>query len=711
MSLKKRPLLKVYYSDIPNMGDQLNALVIERCFGYDVMPTIPLKADLCGIGSGLGLLGVRPGGKREAAFASRRHPLYVWGTGFIRNGSDDVLPRVGVDYRVVRGELSRRRVEAALGRPLDIPTGDAGLLAPSLLDGPVEKRYRLGVIPHFRERGDERLRRLASLAPDSTVIDLCAPPLEVIRQIASCELIFSSSLHGLIVADAFGIPNMHVRASGALIGDGFKFDDYYSGYGVHHDGIDLSDGGIDSVSVIGDRYRIPRELVEEKQRMLYEMFPFRERIPVGSEPPERIGRLAQAVRLVMPCGLLRRKVGRVQAVKFDIPARARSEQGLSGRLIRWLVPFGSVVAERARIFGETHVDIVCGGALCRTLLWQKAGSGRVPKVSVVLPVYNVAQYLRQALESISVQTLNEIEIIAVDDGSTDGSGAILDEYAKEEPRLKVVHVPNGGAGAARNVGLERARGEYLFFCDPDDWCEPRLLRCLYDRARKTDADVVVSGKTVVDAETETVVKRVYPPEKWTRCRKALDPVSIADRIFKGSWSSPWNKLFRRAFAIESGIRFQNTPRSNDVFFVYTSLARAKRVAYLKCADYCYRENRRGCLSLTKDKHPTASFDAYAAIEESLRAHELWSVFRKGYLRVYLPWMVSNLRQFRSEASWELCYPRIRERFLAFRGEVGGSFSGIVPERAIESVDLICREADSGTVRKALQAAGDPPRER
>ena len=702
MPLKKRPLLSVYYADIPNMGDQLNALVIERCFGYDVMPASPLKADLSGIGSGLGLLGVKRGGKREAAFAQRKRPLYVWGTGFIRSGLDDVLPRTGVDYRVVRGELSRRRVEAALGRSLDIPTGDAGLLAPRLLDGPVEKRYRLGVIPHFRERDDGRIRRLAAITADSTVIDLCAPPLDVIRQIASCELIISSSLHGLIVADAFGIPNLHVRASGALIGDGFKFDDYYSGYGVAHDGVDLSDGGIDSVAIIGDRYRIPRELVEAKQRMLYETFPFRERVLVGSEPPEPMGRLAQAVRLMTPCGLLRRAVGRVQAVRFDVPAKARSEQGSSGRAFRWLVPFGFAAAKRARIFGETRADIVRGGALCRTLLWQKTSSDRVPKVSVVLPVYNVAQYLRRALESISAQTLKEIEIIAVDDGSTDGSGAILDDYAKTEPRLTVVHIPNGGAGAARNVGLERARGEYLFFCDPDDWCEPRMLRRLYDRAHKTDADVVVSGKTVVDADTGAVVKRAYPPDSWSRRREAIDPVSIADRIFKGSWSSPWNKLFRRGFAMEAGIRFQNTPRSNDVFFVYTSLARAKHVAYLKCADYCYRENRSGCLSLSKDKHPTASFDAYAAIEGSLREHGLWPTFRTGFLRVYLPWMISNLRQFRSEASWKLCYPRIRERFLAFRQEVDGTFSGIVPERAIRSVDLVCREADVTSARKALQ---------
>lgn len=371
----------------------------------------------------------------------------------------------------------------------------------------------------------------------------------------------------------------------------------------------------------------------------------------------------------------------------------RSERaiGLLDELWRTRVSVRSEIAARS--------ESVCT-AVVESAAWLFADL--LPKVSVVLPVYNVAKYLRRALESISAQTLKEIEIIAVDDGSTDGSGAILDDYAKTEPRLTVVHIPNGGAGAARNVGLERARGEYLFFCDPDDWCEPRMLRRLYDRAHKTDADIIVSGKTVVDADTGAVVKRAYPPDSWSRRREAIDPVSIADRIFKGSWSSPWNKLFRRGFAMETGLRFQNTPRSNDVFFVYTSLARAKRVAYLKSADYCYRENRRGCLSLSKDKHPTASFDAYAAIEGSLREHGLWPTFRTGFLRVYLPWMISNLRQFRSEASWKLCYPRIRERFLAFRQEVDGTFSGIVPERAIGSVDLVCREADVTSARKELQ---------
>lgn len=363
-----KAMLKVHYADIPNMGDQLNALIIGKCFGYDIMPAPAWKADLSGIGSGLARVCAKPGSAREAYYAQRERPLYVWGMGFISNAPVDIMARDGVDYRVVRGELSRRRVEKSIGRPLDIPTGDAGLLAPRLIDGPVEKRYRLGVIPHFRERGDERIRRLAALADDSTVIDLLASPMEVIRQIASCELILSSSLHGLIVADAFGIPNLYVRASERPLGDGFKYEDYYSGYGLQVRGIDLSSESIDSLAVIGDRYRIRHEQVVAKQRALWEAFPFRDRMTIGVEPPQELGFLNHAVRLVTPCGLLRRRLAASRGIVFDAPCRG---PGLYVRLRRWLVPFGFVACERRRLFGEPWADIVRGGALCRTVLWQK----------------------------------------------------------------------------------------------------------------------------------------------------------------------------------------------------------------------------------------------------------------------------------------------------------------------------------------------------
>ena len=112
------------------------------------------------------------------------------------------------------------------------------------------------------------------------------------------------------------------------------------------------------------------------------------------------------------------------------------------------------------------------------------------KVSVILPVYNVSDYLRQCMDSIVGQTLKDIEIICVDDGSTDDSLAILKEYEAKDQRVKVIQQANAGAGAARNKGLEIATGEYLSFLDSDDFVDVNMYEQLYLKAKAKDIDVV-----------------------------------------------------------------------------------------------------------------------------------------------------------------------------------------------------------------------------
>ena len=117
----------------------------------------------------------------------------------------------------------------------------------------------------------------------------------------------------------------------------------------------------------------------------------------------------------------------------------------------------------------------------------------MPKVSVVIPVYNVEKYLRQCMDSVVNQTLREMEIIAVDDGSTDSSGAILDEYAAADPRVKVIHKANGGYGIGMNTGFDAATGEYIGIVESDDYADPEMFETLYNRAKLYDLDVVKSG--------------------------------------------------------------------------------------------------------------------------------------------------------------------------------------------------------------------------
>lgn len=117
----------------------------------------------------------------------------------------------------------------------------------------------------------------------------------------------------------------------------------------------------------------------------------------------------------------------------------------------------------------------------------------MPKISVIVPVYNVAPYLKKCVDSIINQTFTDIEIILVDDGSTDESGTICDQYAQKDSRVKVIHKPNGGLSDARNSGLEVCSGEYIGFVDSDDWISPDMYETLIHFAVKEDLDVAMCG--------------------------------------------------------------------------------------------------------------------------------------------------------------------------------------------------------------------------
>ena len=138
-------------------------------------------------------------------------------------------------------------------------------------------------------------------------------------------------------------------------------------------------------------------------------------------------------------------------------------------------------------------------------------------VSVIMPVYNAGVYLKPALESLLEQTLKEIEIIAVDDGSTDGSGQLLAEYAARDKRLKVISLKRSGAAAARNRGIEAARGKWLWFADADDIAAPGLAEKMYRRGEETDSDMVICQANFLDVDGKktlmknTLVVNRLPP--------------------------------------------------------------------------------------------------------------------------------------------------------------------------------------------------------
>ena len=163
------------------------------------------------------------------------------------------------------------------------------------------------------------------------------------------------------------------------------------------------------------------------------------------------------------------------------------------------------------------------------------------KLSVIMPVFNVERYLRETLDSILAQGMKDYELICVNDGSTDASGGILDEYARRCPAMKVIEKPHGNAGAARNVGLRQACGDYLLFLDSDDVFAPDMFRSLLDGIESADADMAICGfAKFKDGEP---LPQLAQSADWTSLDLTVWTVDFFNRW--PGWA--WDKLFRRAF--------------------------------------------------------------------------------------------------------------------------------------------------------------------
>ena len=266
----------------------------------------------------------------------------------------------------------------------------------------------------------------------------------------------------------------------------------------------------------------------------------------------------------------------------------------------------------------------------------------VPRISVIIPVHNAKSYLRECLDSILSQTEKNIEVLCVDDGSTDGSTEILAGHANADPRIKILTEPCSGAGAARNLGLAHAQGTYLYFMDADDVCEPELLERAADELDTHRAQVVVFESWVYDSERSSNRLATWnlrvdnlPPEKVFPGR------DIADKLFLTFGNCPWNKLFLHSFIKENNLRFQEVSRANDLLFTCSALALAERICTIKQPFYHYRTTSSGSLQATKDKDPLAFWTAYAALGSFLRDKGLYEVFHRGYLNHTLDGIVFN----------------------------------------------------------------------
>ncbi|MCD7820979.1 MAG: glycosyltransferase [Clostridiales bacterium] len=264
------------------------------------------------------------------------------------------------------------------------------------------------------------------------------------------------------------------------------------------------------------------------------------------------------------------------------------------------------------------------------------------KVSVIMPVYNAEQYLRQTLDCLLVRNELQFEVICVDDGSTDGSLDILREYEAKDDRVRVFTQANAGAGAARNNGMKYARGEYLSFLDADDFFEPDMLRLAYDRAHTQNTDITVFRCDQYWERTDTFSSARYTINaSLLPSHQPFSGLEISQDIFKAFVGWAWDKLFRADFVRENHLRFQEQRTSNDMLFVFSALVKADRISTMNAVLAHHRRNTSS-LSVTREKSWDCFYHALCALRQQLKDWDLYDRLQQDFINYSLRFSLWNV---------------------------------------------------------------------
>ncbi len=463
--------------------------------------------------------------------------LGIYGSGFLRPPLEgEIWRNAPIHVYALRGKRTRDRLEGLMGQNYQhVPLGDPGLLIHHLF--PQVKRshrYRVGVIRHYTEEArEETLAPFQFKETSWRTISILQRTQDFVEQVAECDLILSSALHGLICADALGIPNRYIHLTDIPIGGDYKFHDYYSAF-----------------------EDVPMETLDLRHRTL----------------------------------------------------------------------------------GDADVDTIIAGYRVKpeevTAIAHRLIRAFPPTVTVVLPMYNAEAYLRETLNSLQAQSFRNWECLCVDDGSTDGSADIVRSYEAQDPRFRLICQENAGAAAARNRGIDEARGEYLLFLDADDLINPSLMEICVAQLHRSSAALCAFEHVPLRPEEK---RRLTPVDPHTEVI-SLAPREHAGSIFRTIAPTPWNKMYRLDHLRTHALRFPTElKRSEDTAFAFMSLALAESVSWVKKPLYYYRQDH--CGSLTRTMTDPAAFNcslhAAKLIWDGLREHGLLREFGAPGLRLGL----------------------------------------------------------------------------
>ncbi|MRH42701.1 glycosyltransferase [Aquibacillus halophilus] len=274
-----------------------------------------------------------------------------------------------------------------------------------------------------------------------------------------------------------------------------------------------------------------------------------------------------------------------------------------------------------------------------------------PKISIIVPVYNIEQYLRKCLDSILAQTFTDFEVIIVNDGSTDSSGDICDEYAELDNRVRVIHTYNGGLSSARNVGLKLSRGDFVGFIDGDDWVFKDMYQTLYELCNQTNSDIsICTMYREIEGEIVYVDRDNYIKE--------MDNVEAMRQLFKGNLYrfAVWNKLYtKKCF---EHVQFPEGRIHEDLFTTYKVFAKADKVVFTNYAGYIYVKRDSSILTTNYNEKRLDAFLGWNEIISFMNKN--YSQLAEYYLSCFAYWVVDNVYYITSQVQKS----KDRKKFLS-----------------------------------------------
>jgi glycosyltransferase involved in cell wall biosynthesis len=294
-------------------------------------------------------------------------------------------------------------------------------------------------------------------------------------------------------------------------------------------------------------------------------------------------------------------------------------------------------------------------------------------VSVILPVYNAAEHMCSCLDSICSQTYTNIEIICIDDGSTDASLDLLKDYETRDSRFRLYTQENSGAGATRNRGLALARGSHLLFLDADDLFEPHMIASAHRAIERHNADFCLFGSDQFETDSKrrspgplTVNKSLLPSDLTSFSFR-----DIKEDHFRSMLGWAWDKLFRTSFVRKNNLHFLEQHNSEDLYFVFNALLKAQRITVITKSMVHQRLGDESSLSMSRASAPFDFYYSLLALENDLKTMGLYEELERSFVTYALHYALWNLRTLPGQAFEEL-YFMLKEEGFAKLGIVGRS---------------------------------------